>query len=627
MALPYSRLIPRLLPTAQPQEPVLGPEHTIQVKMGSAMAPPSAETSARDVQTLTGVANSMSGHQPTDHQQATGNAVPSTLSPSSTSAYTSVLITTTATVNGHLTTFATLVPTTLSSFPQDSSPSLKPPAVAAAVVGTLIATGLLAGLGYLFVKRRKQRKMQTAMQAARKESMRRGRRVLDDDDGDDDEDGLPMRYAGSGSAGSHSHSMSTSYQYGVVGSLPPDSVPSSSSFSYNRSQDTFSFSRLSNNEFAGRDPAEVRRLRAGRTGSSSGSIFREDFNSEPLGGARLITTNASTPRPGSMASSPSSPSHDGTRTPTSNPFDGGVVGYFPHKRSSTASSSALGLLEAIGGVTPSASLEVVNMSRTSSPSPTHEGTQLPYHQQKRSSVSSIRTHSLPSPKSTLPFAAAATTTTTAATSSRPPPMTSPPSAFQYPPSGRSPSATFTPVTSPPTTTNPRSPQHFPTSASSASPRSSLQGSYNPRNSLPPGGLPPGAASPPGPLARTSILVDEQFGVTASNYGLPATDHHYIMPPNRRRSSSGATSISQVMATSPQPNFDPSDMAHGREKQKRRDSFVLPDIPVSGTGSLREKDRGSKVDLVQYLSEDEDGGVKGGVGRGGNERRPRASFST
>lgn len=81
-----------------------------------------------------------------------------------------------------------------------------------------------------------------------------------------------------------------------------------------------------------------------------------------------------------------------------------------------------------------------------------------------------------------------------------------------------------------------------------------------------------------------------------------------------------------MRASPQPGFDPSDMTHARERQ-RRDSFVLPDIPVSGTGSLRDKDRGSKVDLVQYLSEDEDGGVKGGVGRGGNERRPRSSFST
>ncbi|KAG8895938.1 hypothetical protein FRC01_012114, partial [Tulasnella sp. 417] len=411
---------------------------------GTASSP--AETSARDVQTLTGVDNSMSGRQPSDHQQATGNAVPSSLSPSSTSAYTSVLITTTATVNGHLTTFATLVPTTLSSFPQDSSPQLKPPAVAAAVVGTLIATALLAGLGYLFVRRRKQRKMQTAMNAARKQSMRRGRRVLDDDDGDD-EDGLPMRYAGSGSAGSHSHSMSTSYQYGVVGSLPPpsptrgDTIPSSSSFGYNQSQDAFSFSRLSHNEFSGKDPAEVRRIRAGRSGSSSGSIFREDFSSEPLGGARLITTNASTPRPGSMASSPSSPSPDGTRTPTSNPFDGGGYGFFPHKRSSTASSSALGLLEAIGGVTPSASLEVVNMSRNSSPSPTHEGTQLPYHQPKRSSVSSIRTHSLPSPKSNLPFAA--TTTAPVAPPSRSPPMVSPPSGFQYPPSSRSPPSAFT----------------------------------------------------------------------------------------------------------------------------------------------------------------------------------------
>ncbi|KAG8948946.1 hypothetical protein FRC04_009147 [Tulasnella sp. 424] len=433
--------------------------------------------------------------------------------------------------------------------------------------------------------------------------------------------------------------MSTSYQYGVVGSLPPgsptrgDSIPSSSSFGYSRSQDAFSFQHIGMNEFSGKDPSEVRRIRAGRTGSSSGSIFREDFNSESLGGARLITTNASTPRPSSMASSPNSPSPTDTPTPTSNPFDNG---YFPHKRSSTASSSALGLLEAIGGVMPSSSLEVVNMSRSASPASVYEGTQLPYrdHQPKRSSVTSIRTHSLPSPKSTLPLTA--TTTTSVATPSRAPSMTSPAGAFQYPPKSRSPPIPLAPVSGPIpniTTTRTRSPQPFPISnpspspRPSTSPRSSTYGPYTPgsRNSLGPGSLPPGAASPPGPLARTSIIVDEQFGVSASNAGLPPTDYHYKMPPNRRRSSSGATSISQAMQSSPQPHFNPSDLVPGRERPKRRDSFVLPNVPVSGTGSLRDKDRGGGVDLRPYLSEDEDDGVKSGSGI--EKRKPRPSSSS
>ncbi|KAG8895592.1 hypothetical protein FRB99_000450, partial [Tulasnella sp. 403] len=200
--------------------------------------------------------------------------VPPSSSPSS-SPYTSVLVTTTATVNGRVTTFTTLVPTTLSAFPQDTDSSLHGGPLVGAIIGTLLAVALLVLLGILFQRRRRQRKRDAALAAARRP---RGRGLALSDEVDDEyfHRGGPvgMLYTGSGSA----ISGDGGYHYGALGSMVPPSPGGGYTISIpGSSHDLPRLTSQPDPGFVGKDPAAVRAIKASKSGSSSGSIFREDF--------------------------------------------------------------------------------------------------------------------------------------------------------------------------------------------------------------------------------------------------------------------------------------------------------------------------------------------------------------
>ncbi|KAG8881087.1 hypothetical protein FRB97_000206 [Tulasnella sp. 331] len=574
----------------------------------------------------------------------------------SSSRITSVLITSTATINGHLTTFQTLVPTALSPFSTDPDPPMSHRAVAGTIVGTLLATAILSVIGFLFWRRMSMQKRERAQQKqmssrwGKKETS--ARRVLDDEVEDDVHTNYGPGSIGEGNGGgtlsvdavmtedSHrtgatgvvrARTIEQPYEYGMVGSgwaKRTMSTYSSTSFygsqeepvpplPFDASNNTANYSYIapphSATSFVEKDPSALRALRAKKTGSGSGSIFREDFGdaekasvvSGEAGDSRSSILFSQTgegrgvPRPmPSLGGGDHSASFSHEFSTTTSPLMGSRKGLSStiaqpwsneRDRFSTVSSSTGLLAGAASFVGVAESREEVGemqerqwrqRRRPTSSASESSGSSEPYGgiaaEQTRRSIAS--SHQYP-PDTVL----------TSSPTSPERPLTTSPRAQQR---SLYSVTTTTPPLRPSSPLNPFSPQQTIRSRSKNPRRrsSSGSGSFLPSPliagspaSLPsPAPPPPGAAPSLGPMASSAAKVDEQFNIHANRYKPRGS---------RDRPSSGDSTQS-----------------------RRRDSYILPDLPLKGDGSLRDEDsppgahsrtrRGSSNSLVSYLSAEE-----------------------
>ncbi|KAG8986893.1 hypothetical protein FRB93_005040 [Tulasnella sp. JGI-2019a] len=550
---------------------------------------------------------------------------------------TSVLITSTATVNGHLTTFQTLVPTALSPFTTNSDPPLSHKAIAGTVVGTLVATAVLSMIGFLFWRRmsmqKRERNQQRNMTSRWGPKEPRARRVLDDEV-DDDVPGNP----GAGSTGhssiyaattedshrtgasgvSRARTIEKPYEYGAVGSgwakrtmstysannnfygdnqeatpsLPFDANHLPTAYSYPSPPDSAT-------AFMEKDITAIRDLRAKRTGSGSGSIFREDFGDAEKGSMasgsmpKVRTYDPPQnrwgggggepqvmPSPASNVgndlafykqSSPSSPPEGYSSVPP-RPWNEEVV--------STVSSS-MGLLAGggsfVGGGDSGEALHQMpnRRRRTTSYASDSSASEAAYGgMMSERSRSPTSIHQYP-PDTTSNNPPTLATTPIAPLQDTP----APPSAYRNMSSPVTPSRRRS--------TSPKKGFSSPPPIPARNPRRMSSGGsvivtsptsiHSPTSPLTPAPPPPGAAPSLGPMANAAERVDEQFQI-----------HADTAQSVRSRQSFGNVTT-----------------------RSRRSSYVLPEVPVKGDGSLRDEDsppppngRRRRGSLASYLSAEE-----------------------